>query len=55
MPVRRGKDSKGYYYRWGNQKKYYYKKGSKRSATIAKNKATKQGVAIKLSQLRRLN
>jgi len=48
MPVQRGKDSKGPFYRWGNSgHKYHYKSGSKRSRELAHNKAAKQGRAIK--------
>ena len=51
MPVLRGKDSKGSYYRWGeNGKKYYYKSGSEQSRERAKSKAALQGRAIKASQ-----
>jgi len=47
MPLRYGKDSTGYYIKWGNRgHKYYYKKGSERSRKIAKNKALKQARAI---------
>ena len=46
MPVRRSKDSKGSYYQFGHHgKKYYYVSGSKRSRTIAINKAKRQGRA----------
>lgn len=51
MPVERGRDSKGSFYRWGATKhKYYYKTKNKQSREIAKNKAKKQGKAIKISQ-----
>lgn len=50
MPVHKGKDSKGNFYRWGSQKKYYYKSGNKRSQMIAKKKAEKQGKAIEISK-----
>ena len=46
MPIHRGNDTGGPYYQWGNKKKYYYKSGSKRSREYAKNKATKQAIAI---------
>lgn len=49
MPVRRGSDSKGSYYRWGSKKKYYYKSNSKRSRINAKKKAELQGIAIRAS------
>jgi len=40
-----GKDSKGTFYQWGNQKKYYYKSGDKKSREKAKEKAYKQARA----------
>jgi len=47
MPVRRGKDSKGPFYRWGfSGKKYYYLSGNKRSREVAFRKAFIQGKAI---------
>lgn len=47
MPVQRGKDSKGPYYRWGkNGKKYHYTSGNKSSRDRAKKKAWIQGKAI---------
>jgi hypothetical protein len=47
MPVKRSKDSKGPYYRYGNSgKKYYYIPGNKRSRAIALNKANRQARAI---------
>ncbi len=48
MPTHKGKDKKGTYYQWGNQKKYYYT--SKKSEQIAKSKADKQGEAIHISE-----
>jgi len=49
MPVQNGSDSKGKFYRWGKSgKKYYYSDGV--SETRAKNKALKQGRAIKASE-----
>lgn len=51
MPVIRGKDKRGYYYRYGdNGKRYYYRKGHPSSRTRAKNKAKRQGYAIKARQ-----
>lgn len=51
MPVRRGKDSKGAFYRYGGSgKKYYFKPGDKTSRERAKKKAGKQAQAIKASQ-----
>jgi hypothetical protein len=47
MPVHRGKDKKGPYYRYGSSgKKYYYIPGNKRSRAIALSKAKRQGIAI---------
>ena len=52
MPLRRGRDSKGSYYQWGNsRKKYYY--GSESSRKKAKQHAIIQGYAIEKSQSRR--
>lgn len=45
MPIHQGKDKKGYYWQWGHQKKYYYRTPSE--SYIARNKAVKQGIAIK--------
>lgn len=48
MPVRKGKDSKGPFYRWGRTgKKYHYKPNSKASRESAKGKARKQGRAVR--------
>lgn len=50
MPVHRSKDKKGCFYQWGNHgKKYYYIINNKRSMNIAKNKATRQGIAVHAS------
>jgi len=55
MPVRKGHDKKGWYWRWGNQKKYYYK--TKKfshwgdTSDTAKQRAIKQGVAIGYSYI----
>lgn len=47
MPVQRGKDSNGPYYKWGqNGKRYYYSSGNTSSRTRAHHKAEKQGRAI---------
>ena len=46
MPVHLGKDSKGCYAQWGNQKKYYYPCGNKQARDKAKQKAYIQGYAI---------
>ncbi len=52
MPVHRGKDKKGYYYRWGyhRTKKYYYVTNNKASREKAYIKAKKQGLAIKVQK-----
>lgn len=48
MPVKRGKDSKGAYYQWGDSgKKYHYTAGDDESRKRAKSKAEKQGRAVK--------
>lgn len=53
MPVERGRDSNGPYYRWGEHgKKYYYEPNNERSRKIAEEKAARQGRAIKASQAR---
>lgn len=44
-PVKRGKDSKGGYYRWGKGAKYHYKTGSERSRNSARKKAYEQAKA----------
>ncbi len=47
MPIHNGRDSNGPFYQWGNSgKRYHYIPGNKRSRDIAKQKATKQAVAI---------
>jgi hypothetical protein len=56
MPVHRGIDSKGSYYRWGKSgKKYYYKVGSSTSREKAKAKAHLQARAIYASGYRSKN
>jgi hypothetical protein len=50
MPVRRKQDSKGPYYQWGDSgKKYRYEAGDKPGREKAKEKAEKQGRAIRAS------
>ena len=46
-PIKRGKDSKGTYMRWGKAtgKKYYYKAGNKKAREGARKKAQKQAQA----------
>lgn len=48
MPVRRGKDSQGPYYRYGSRggKKYRYQPGNPQSRGAAKGRAKKQAQAI---------
>ena len=54
MPVERGRDTNGCFFRYGKSgKKYYYIAGNERSRNIAKNKAKKQGVAIAISKSRK--
>ena len=51
MPVIRGKDDKGLYFKYGSKgHKYYYIKNDKESRTKAQNKAKKQGRAIEWSK-----
>jgi len=48
MPINRGKDKKGLYYRFGRKgKKYHYTAGNTNSRRAAKSKARKQAKAIK--------
>ncbi len=49
MPTHTGKDSKGCYAQWGNQKKYYYKCGNAAARARAKAKANAQGQAAHAS------
>jgi hypothetical protein len=54
MPIKRGTDSKGPFFRYGlSGKKYYYTPGDKESRDKARNKAGKQAQAIKASQSRK--
>jgi len=51
MPIERGVDSKGNYYRWGNEgKKYHYIVKNAESRAQAKKRAEKQGAAVHASQ-----
>lgn len=43
MPIHKGRDKGGFYYRWGNRKKYYYTPGNEQEAY---EKARKQAAAI---------
>jgi hypothetical protein len=52
MPIKRGKDSHGPFYQYGNKKKYYYTSGNSQSRQLARSKALKQAQAIKASQHR---
>lgn len=52
MPLYRGKDKKGPYYQWGNQKKYHYKPNNDISRKNAKLKAIKQMYAIYINGYR---
>ena len=46
MPIYKRKDSKGYYYQWGNRgAHYYFDPMSKRSSMIAYHKALEQAKA----------
>jgi hypothetical protein len=47
MPVQRGRDAQGPYWRWGVQgHKYRYRSGDPRSREAARASAAKQGRAI---------
>lgn len=51
MPTRRKTDSKGCYYQYGTEgKKYYYKPGDEKERERAKQRADRQGRAIKSSR-----
>ena len=53
MPIERGHDIQGPYYRWGSTgKKYHYTAKNSLSRTRAKNYALRQGRAIKAAQER---
>ena len=48
MPVQHGKDDNGTFYRWGRAgKKYYYKANNAESRRQARQKAERQGRAIR--------
>lgn len=54
MPVQRGKDSDGAFFRWGaSGKKYHYTEDDAESLTRAKAKAARQGRAINASRAKR--
>lgn len=46
MPIKEGKDKKGCYYQYGDQKRYYYKCDDLKAAEAAKRKAERQGRVI---------
>lgn len=51
MPFIYSKDNKGYFVKWGRSgTKYYYRTDSKKSETMAINKAKKQASAIEISK-----
>jgi hypothetical protein len=50
MPINRGIDSNGPFYRWGFQKKYYYIINDPISRNKAKRKAIRQMIAIILNK-----
>ena len=50
MPIHKGKDNKGHYYQFGNQKKYYFT--TDRGERISFFKALKQSKAIKANQIK---
>ena len=50
MPIKRGVDVYGSYFRWGlHGKKYYYTTGNKKSRDAAYEKARKQAIAARAS------
>lgn len=50
MPVHRSKDGTGPYYQWGESgKKYHYTAGDEESRKKAKEKAERQGRAVRAS------
>jgi hypothetical protein len=50
MPIQRGVDSKGNFYRWGSEgKKYHYIVKNAESRAQAKKRAEKQGAAVHAS------
>lgn len=50
MPVKRGRDKDGPFFRWGTQHKYHYTPGDKTSMEEAKLAAKKQGIAIDIAR-----
>ena len=53
MPIINSKNSMGTYYKWGkNGFKYYYIKNNEKSRMRAKEKALRQGRAIKANQMK---
>lgn len=51
MPVERGRDTTGPFYRWGKHgKKYYYRSSDHLSREMARALAVKQGQAIQVSK-----
>ena len=54
MPLLRGNNIHGYFYKWGNTgKKYYYISGNNRSRNLAKLRAMRQMRAIEWSKYRK--
>jgi hypothetical protein len=48
MPVRRGKDTNGSFYQWGDSgAKYHYRAGDRAARKRAKEKAERQGRAAR--------
>lgn len=53
MPVHRGRDGEGPYYQWGDSgKRYRYEPGDKESRDKARERAEKQGRAVRASGYR---
>jgi len=53
MPVKEGKDLKGYYFQWGNGKRYYFDPRDQGSIDKAKALAMKQANAILMNGYKR--
>ena len=54
MPIFKGHDNFGYYYKYGKSgKKYYYTTYDRDTRDKAYNKAKRQGIAIRMSKMRK--
>jgi len=52
MPIHRGRDTKGPFYQWGEEKKYYYVANDVKSRDKAYQRALTQARAIEASKAR---